>query len=89
MDSGLNRVYVTDENEASMFGDPGDKPGQFNAPAEVAFDNHGNSIFVDTKNNRLQLVDSNQNAFPVKVRMTFGYIIFSLTNYLLRLTINW
>ena len=49
---------------------------EFNDPAEVAFDDHGNSIFVDTKNNRLQLVDSNQNAFPVKVRMTFGYIIF-------------
>ena len=85
VDTGLHRVFVTNEEDASVFGEPGDKPGQFNNPAEVAFDDHGNSIVVDTRNNRLQLVDSNQNAFPVKVRMTFGYIatIFLVTTPLL------
>ena len=53
-----------------MFGETGDKPGEFNAPAEVAFDDVGNSIIVDTKNNRLQLVDANQNTYPVKVRIS-------------------
>ena len=53
-----------------MFGDTGDKPGEFNAPAEVTFDDVGNSIIVDTKNNRLQLVDANQNPYPVKVRIS-------------------
>ena len=72
MDTGLHRVYVTNEVDASMFGEPGDKPGQFNTPSEVAFDDHGNAIVVDTKNNRLQLVDSNQNAYPIKVSNTLG-----------------
>ena len=71
VDSALNRVFIiVNEEEASVFGETGDKPGEFNAPAEVTFDDLGNSIIVDTKNNRLQLVDANQNSYPVKVRIS-------------------
>jgi len=66
-DIGLHRVFIINELEASVFGEAGDKPGQFSNPAEAAFDGVGNSIIVDSKNNRLQLVDTNQNPYPVKV----------------------
>ena len=89
MDTGLHRVYVTNEVDASMFGELGDKPGQFNTPSEVAFDDHGNAIVVDTKNNRLQLVDSNQKAYPLKVSNTYIAAFFLFITTLFRLTTSW
>ena len=74
VDTGLNRVYVITESGADMFGGHGDKLGRFNSPSELALDDHGNSIVVDTGNNRLQMIDTKQNAVLIKVRMPFGYI---------------
>ena len=94
VDTGLDRVFVISQEDATVFGEAGDQPGEFNNPAEVALDDSGNSIIVDTKNNRLQLVDVNQNAYPVKVRLSsqFDGVTYSsallITSYL-RSTINW
>ena len=90
MDSGLHQVFVTAKEEATVFGEAGDKACEFNMPAEIAFDDLGNSIIVDTRNNRLQLVDANQNAYPVKVRINLVVSRLSLMFApLSRLTINW
>ena len=65
VDSGNNKVFIIpNDNEAGQLEDE-----EFSGPSEIAFDNQGNLIIVDTKNNRLQLVDANHNYYPVKVRI--------------------
>ena len=59
VDMGLHSVYCVADEEIAAFGDPGDRVGEFDVPAGIAVDDHGNSIVVDSNNHRLQLVDSN------------------------------
>ena len=46
------------KESAVVFGDCGDEVGQFYKPAGIVVDDFGNSIVVDSGNNRLQLINS-------------------------------
>jgi len=67
VDMGLDSVYCItgEEEEMAALGDPGNGVGEFNVPAGIAVDDHGNSVVVDSRNNRLQLIDSNFNVIGV------------------------
>ena len=61
MDMGLDCVYVLfqkdGEEQADVFGSSGIDYGQFRAPAGLAVDTADTIIVVDSKNDRLQLLD--------------------------------
>ena len=76
-DLGRNIIYSfypgEESNErfdaAGVFGDPGDKLGQFNKPAGFVMDDLGSMIVVDSSNNRLQIVNRDWNSVgTVKVK---------------------
>jgi len=57
-DAGNNRIQVfgSDGSYIRSFGGEGDKQGEFNFPAEIAFDpKNGNVFVVDSRNHRVQL----------------------------------
>ena len=82
VDSGQNKVYIIpNEDDASLLSLHGDREHQGSGPSEMAFDDQGNLIIVDSKNNRLQCVDINQNAYPVKVRTSRIFSHFSVNSY--------
>jgi len=61
VDMGLDCVYVLfqkdGEEQADVFGSSGSNAGQFRDPAGLVVDSSDTIIIVDSKNNRLQLVD--------------------------------
>jgi len=61
VDMGLDCVYVLfqkdGEEQADVFGSSGSSCGQFKDPAGLVVDKDDTLIIVDSKNNRLQLVD--------------------------------
>ena len=85
VDSGHNQVFIiSNENDASLLGEDSGKENQFSGPSEIAFDNDGNLIIVDSKNHRLQLVDTNQNVYRVKVRALMIIMSIFLTSLYFR-----
>jgi streptogramin lyase len=48
-----------DGNWLMSWGEPGDKPGQFNVPHSIAVDAHGNVYVADRGNRRIQVFDGN------------------------------
>jgi hypothetical protein len=61
VDMGLDCVYVLflkdGEEQADAFGSTGSQAGQFRDPAGLAVDGAGTMMVVDSKNNKLQLVN--------------------------------
>lgn len=58
---GLDCVYIInseDNSEACMFGSRGKSPGQFRDPTGIEIDNAGNMVVVDSRNHRLQVINS-------------------------------
>ncbi|MGB8474354.1 MAG: peptidyl-alpha-hydroxyglycine alpha-amidating lyase family protein [Candidatus Acidiferrum sp.] len=49
--------FDKDGNWIKSWGEPGDKPGQFNTPHNIAIDNAGNVYVADRGNNRIQVFD--------------------------------
>jgi sugar lactone lactonase YvrE len=59
-----SRVAKVDKNGnwLKSFGEPGDKPGQFNTPHSIAADAQGNIYVADRGNRRIQVFDGDGNA---------------------------
>ena len=58
---GLDCVYViptSSSNDASMFGGRGKGPGEFRDPTGIEVDDSGNMVVVDSRNHRLQVINS-------------------------------
>ena len=74
VDKGLSRICCIfgqdGKEEAAVFGDCGNQQDELEDPAGIAVDEHGNSIVVDSGNNRLQLIDADYKIHgPLKVRV--------------------
>ena len=62
---GLHLIYCIEHKDgdwgATVVGGGGKSIGQFQKPAGLVFDDHGNAVVVDSGNNRLQVLDTNLN----------------------------
>ena len=71
VDLGLDCVFILtkDGTESELFGSRGNKGGEFRDPAGLVVDDIGTMMVVDSRNHRLQLIDSDLNfAGVVKVK---------------------
>ena len=72
VDLGLDCVFILtkDGTESELFGSRGNKGGEFRDPADLVVDDIGTMMVVDSRNHRLQLIDSDLNfAGVVKVKL--------------------
>ena len=87
VDNGLEAIYCVlgqDGQEAVVvFGNSGTQLGQFRSPAGIVVDDFGNSIVVDSGNNRLQLFDSEyNNVGPIQVKVNTNLCYVDVHQYL-------
>ena len=72
VDLGLDCVFILtkDGTESELFGSRGNKGGEFRDPADLVVDDIGTMMVVESRNHRLQLMDSDLNfAGVVKVKL--------------------